>query len=108
MRYGIMAETDNELKQLAQRMIAEGWEYKSQTKKYVGQVMRIYTQEKLMKLLDGLNYKELKMISGCGIPGDAWRYSYDLLRKKKLEVELFITQGGVKASATIEHEANGD
>jgi len=59
-----------------------------------------------MKKLDELNLKELEMISGCGIPGDAWRYSIDLIKKKKLEVELFITQGGAKASATIEHELN--
>lgn len=101
-----MAELENELKTLAQRMISEKWEYKAQTKKYVRQIMGYHTQEKLMSLLDDLNYKELKMIAGCGIPGDAWRYSVDLLHKKKQEIELFIAQGGVKASATIEHETN--
>jgi hypothetical protein len=99
-----MAEMENELKTLAQRMILEKWEYKEQTKKYVRQVMGYYTQERLMKALEDLNYKELKMIAGCGIPGDAWRYSVDLLRKKKDEIDLFVAQGGVKASATIEHE----
>lgn len=99
-----MAENENELKELAQRMMGEKWDYKSATKKYVRQVMGYYTQEKLMMLLDGLNYKELKMIAGCGVPGDAWRYSIDLLRKKRDEIDLFISQSGQKASATIEHE----
>ena len=99
-----MAEMENELKTLAQRMIAEKWEYKAETKKYVRQVMGYYTQEKLMKLLDELNYKELKMIAGCGVPGDAWRYSVDLLRKKKTEIELFISQDGQKATTVAELE----
>lgn len=96
-----MAESENELKQLAQRMMTEKWEYKSQTKKYVRQVMGYHKQEDLMKLLDDLNYKELKMIAGCGIPGDAWKYSYDLLHKKKMELDLFIEQGGQKATVTV-------
>jgi hypothetical protein len=97
-----MAELENELKTLAQRMMSEKWEYKAQTKKYVRQVMGYYTQEKIMEYLDGLNYKELKMITGCGVPGDAWRYAVDLLRKKKQEIELFITQSGQKATSTVE------
>lgn len=99
-----MAENENELKTLAQRMITEKWEYKEQTKKYVRQVMGYYTQDRLIKALDELNYKELKMISGCGIPGDAWRHSIDLLKKKKQEVELFIAKGGAKATAVVEHD----
>ena len=99
-----MAEMENELRQFAQRMIKESWDYKSQTKKYVRQVMGVYDQEKLMRLLDDLNYKELKMIAGCGIPGTAWRYSVDLLAKKKHEVDLFIAQDGQNATATVEHE----
>jgi hypothetical protein len=99
-----MAEMENELKILAQRMITEKWQYKEQTKKYVRQVMGYYTQERLIAALAELNYKELKMIAGCGIPGDAWRYSVDLLAKKKQEVELFIAQGGTKATATVEHD----
>lgn len=97
-----MAELENELKTLAQRMMSEKWEYKAQTKKYVRQVMGYYTQEKIMESLDGLNYKELKMITGCGVPGDAWRYAVDLLRKKKQEIELFITQSGQKATSTVD------
>jgi len=54
-----------------------------------------------MGLLDELNYKELQMIAGCGIPGDAHRYSVNLLHKKKLELELFIEQGGQKATAIV-------
>jgi len=99
-----MAETENELRQLAQRMMKESWDYKSQTKKYVRQVMGVYDQGKLMALLDDLNYKELKMIAGCGIPGSAWRYSVDLLEKKKRQVDLFIEQDGQNAKATVEHE----
>jgi hypothetical protein len=99
-----MDESENELRTLAQRMMKEKWDYKSATKKYVRQVMGYYDQTKLMKLLDDLNYKELKMIAGCGIPGDAWRYSVDLLAKKKAEVELFIAKGGATATTTVEHE----
>lgn len=99
-----MAEIVEELKTLAHRMMQEKWDYKSQTKKYVRQVMGYYDQEKLMRLLDELNYKELKMIAGCGIPGSAWRYSVDLLDKKKKEVELFIEQGGAAATAIVEHD----
>lgn len=99
-----MAEMKNELRDLAQRMMKESWDYKSQTKKYVRQVMGMYEQEELMKLLDDLNYKELKMIAGCGIPGDAWRYAVDLLRAKKRQVDIFIEQDGQKATATVEHE----
>lgn len=99
-----MAENDNELRDLAQRMMKEKWDYKSQTKKYVRQIMGYMDQEELMKKLEDLNYKELKMISGCGIPGTAWKYSYDLLAKKRQEVELFITQNGEKASAVVEHD----
>jgi len=99
-----MAELENELKTLANRMMTEKWEYKAQTKKYVRQVMGYYDQERLMHALDELNYKELKMIAGCGIPGDAWRYSVDLLSKKKKEIELFIAQDGQKAIAVVEPE----
>lgn len=99
-----MAESGNELRDLAQRMMKEKWDYKSQTKKYVRQVMGYYDQTTLMKLLDDLNYKELKMIAGCGIPGDAWRYSLDLLRKKRDELDLLIEQHGQKATTTVELE----
>lgn len=99
-----MAESDNELRNLAQRMMKEKWDYKSQTKKYVRQVMGYYDQTTLMRLLDDLNYKELKMIAGCGIPGDAWRYSLDLLRRKREELDLLIEQHGQKATMTVEHE----
>jgi len=99
-----MAESENELKTLAQRMMKEKWDYKSATKKYVRQVMGYYDQNKLMNLLDDLNYKELKMIAGCGIPGDAWRYSVDLLAKKRAEIELFIAQDGQKATMSVENE----
>ena len=104
MRYGIMAETPNEFRELAQRMMKENWEVKRKTMQYVKQVLHYYDQKKLMEQLDGLNYKELQMISGCGVPGDAWRYACDLLHKKKQEIELFIAQDGGKASATVEHE----
>ena len=103
-----MAEKENELKKLAQRMMTEKWDYKAATKKYVRQIMGYYTQEELMGYLDELNYKELRMIAGCGIPGDAWRYSTDLLRKKKQEVELFIAADGKQATATVEHEPDED
>lgn len=96
-----MDESENELKTLAQRMMKEKWDYKSATKKYVRQVMGYYDQTKLMRLLDDLDYKELKMIAGCGIPGDAWRYSIDLLRKKRDEIDLFISQSGQKATAIV-------
>jgi hypothetical protein len=99
-----MAETSNELRDLAHRMMTEKWDYKSQTKKYVRQVMSYYDQVKLMQLLDELNYKELKMIAGCGIPGDAWRYSLDLLRRKREELDLLIEAHGQKATMTVEHE----
>lgn len=99
-----MVESENELKQLAHRMMKEKWDYKSQTKKYVRQVMGYYDQVKLMQLLDELNYKELKMIAGCGIPGDAWRYSLDLLRRKREELDLLIEQHGQKATMTVEHD----
>jgi len=101
-----MPENENELKQLAHRMMTEKWDFKSQTKKYVRQVMGYYDQTTLMKLLDDLNYKELKMIAGCGIPGDAWRYSIDLLKKKRDEIDLIIEEHGKKASAVVEHDAD--
>ena len=99
-----MEKDRNELRDLARRMMTEKWDYKSQTKKYVVQVMKMYKQEELMQLLEDLNYKELKMIAGCGVPGDAWRVCYDLLRKKKSELDLFIEQGGQQAHASVEHE----
>jgi hypothetical protein len=108
-----MAENTNELRDLAHRMMTEKWDYKSQTKKYVRQVMSYYDQVKLMQLLSELNYKELKMIAGCGIPGDAWRYSLDLLRQKREELDLLIEAHGQKATTTVdidtseEAETNG-
>ncbi len=99
-----MVKKENELKILAQRMMTEKWHYKSQSKGYVCQVMKALDQTELMALLDELNYKELKMISGCGIPGDAWMYSVALLKKKREEIDLFIDQGGTKASASVEHD----
>ncbi len=101
-----MAETPNEFKLLAQRLMTEKWEVKRKTMKYIKDVFTYYDQKKLMSLLDELNYKELKMIAGCGIPGDAWRYSVDLLHKKKMELELFIEQGGQKATVTFEPAEN--
>ena len=108
MSYSIMVEMENEFKLLAQRLMTEQWDVKRATMKYVRSVMHYYDQEKLMRLLDELNYKELKMIAGCGIPGDSWRYSVDLLDKKKKEIELFIAQDGQKATATVEHEPPQD
>jgi len=67
-------------------------------------VMSYYDQVELMRLLDGLNYRELKMIAGCGIPGDAWRYSLDLLRKKRVELDLLIEAHGQKATMTVESD----
>jgi hypothetical protein len=99
-----MAENENELRNLAQRMMKEKWDYKSQTKKYIRQIMGYMDQNELMRLLDDLNYKELKMIAGCGIPGTAWLYSVDLLAKKKQEVELFIAQSGERATAIVEQD----
>lgn len=99
-----MDEYENELKTLAHRMMTEKWDYKYQTKKYVRQVMGYMDQPALMKLLGGLNYRELKMIAGCGIPGDAWLYSVDLLKKKRMELDLLIEQSGQKATATVEHD----
>jgi len=96
-----MDETKNELRDLAQRMMKEKWDYKSQTKKYVRQVMGMYSQDELKKLLDGLNYKELKMVTGCGIPGDAWLFAYYKLRKFKNDLELYISQGGQSAQAVV-------
>lgn len=99
-----MGKCGDELRDLAHRMMLEKWDYKTQTKKYVRQVMGYYRQEELMEGLTELNYKELKMISGCGIPGDAWKFSFDLLKKKRMEIDLLIEEHGKKASATIEHE----
>jgi hypothetical protein len=109
-----MAESGNELRDLAQRMMKEKWDYKSQTKKYVRQVMGYYDQTDLMIKLNELNYKELKMIAGCGVPGDAWRFTLDLLKKKRDEIDLLIEEHGKKATATVElddikeESSNGD
>jgi hypothetical protein len=97
-----MGKCGDELRELAHRMMHEKWDYKSQTKKYVRQVMGMYRQEELMEGLRELNYKELKMIAGCGVPGDAWRLSFDLLKEKRLEVELFIEKHGQQAKAIVE------
>ena len=97
-----MGKCGDELKELAHRMMQEKWDYKTQTKKYVRQVMGFYRQEELMEGLTELNYKELKMISGCGIPGDAWKFSFDLLKQKRQEIELLIEEHGKKATATVE------
>lgn len=99
-----MAETPNELKALAERLITEKWEMKRKTMEYVRYLLCSYDQKKLMNLLDELNYKELKVIAGCGIPGDAWRYSIDLLKKKREEIDLIIEEHGKKASAVVEHD----
>lgn len=101
-----MAEIVEELKTLAHRMMQEKWDYKSQTKKYVRQVMGYYRQEELIAALEHLTYKELKMIAGCGIPGDAWRVSVDLLKRKREEIDLLIEQHGQQATATIEPDAD--
>lgn len=80
----------------------EKWDYKSQTKKYVRQVMGMYRQEELMEGLRELTYKELRMIAGCGIPGDAWLLSFDLLKQKRQEIDLLIEQHGLNAHAAVE------
>jgi len=97
-----MSKCGDELRELAHRMMKEKWDYKTQTKKYVRQVMGYYRQEELMEGIKELNYKELKMISGCGIPGDAWRCGFDLLKQKRQEIELLIEEHGQKAKATVE------
>jgi hypothetical protein len=99
-----MAERTNEFKELAQRMMHERWDVKRKTMEYVKQVLHYYDQTELMAHLEELNYKELKMISGCGVPGHAWIYTVALLAKKKAEIELFISQGGQKATANVELE----
>lgn len=101
-----MGKCGDELRNLAHRMMHEKWDFKSQTKKYVRQVMGMYRQEELMEGLQELNYKELKMIAGCGIPGDAWRLSFDLLKQKRQEVDLFIEKHGQQATAIVEQEAD--
>ncbi len=97
-----MAERPNEFKELAQRMMHERWDVKRKTMDYVKQVLHYYDQTDLMNLLEELNYKELKMISGCGVPGHAWIHAVALLAKKKAEIELFISKYGQKAIATVD------
>jgi len=101
-----MSKCGDELRDLAHRMMTEKWDFKSQTKKYVRQVMGFYTQVELMGGLKELTYKELRMISGCGIPGDAWKIGFDLLKVKKQEIDLIIEQHGKTAHATVEDDEN--
>lgn len=92
----------DELKRLAQRLLGEKWDYKKSTKPYVRDVMRYMDQDVLMRALDQLNLKELEQIQGCGVPGDAWRYCNDLIRKRKEEIDLIINKQGAEAIAQVE------
>ena len=81
---------------------------KQDTKKYVKYLMCSAKPEDLMEELESLNLNELRMVQGCGVPGEAWTYCNELIRKRKKEVHALIMEQGAKASMSVETGSDGE
>lgn len=90
------------LKEMAHRMATEQWDMKRDTKKYIHYIMCSAQCEELCSELDTLNLHELRMIQGCGVPGEAWEYCNALIKKRKQEVNALIAEQGRTAKMTVE------
>jgi D-mannonate dehydratase len=99
-----MEENEYILKPLAQRLIKEAWHYKKQTRPYVHTTMEQMDPQQLLQELDVLNLKELRQIQGCGVPGSAWTYCNELIRKRLDEIDIIIKKQGREAFAHVETE----
>lgn len=83
-------------------MLTEKWQYLQESKKYLKSVMLSMKQEDLVKDLSELNYNELKMAHGAGVPGDAWLYSFRRLKELRGKLNEYIEHTGTEAKFSVE------
>ena len=94
----------NIVKERAQRILKSDRAYKRNEMDYLLSVMKQIPQEELITDLKTLEYRELKAVVSCGVPGHAHDVAIKLLREKKRALELFISEGGIEAIMTTEAE----
>lgn len=92
MLYCIMPEIVNPLKKKAAALVAEKPGYRKEARSYLRFWMMEQRQEDLIRWLHDLDYKELRMVISCGVPGDAMRVANDLLARMKKDIEEYLKQ----------------
>jgi hypothetical protein len=75
-----------DIKRMCERALGEEWRFKQETLKYIRSLMLSMKQEDLIIELDTLNYKELRMAVGVGVPGDAQQFARDKLKAMREKI----------------------
>ena len=100
MLFSIMAEIINPLKKKAAALVAEKPGYRKEARSYLRFWMMEQKQEDLIRWLHDLDYKELRMVISCGVPGDAMRVANDLLADMKKEIEEYLQQRSAQRTSS--------
>ena len=88
----IMVEYSNPIKEKCVQILTTKPVYRKAEIAYLRYMMRDLDQITLMKDLETLNIRELRMAIGAGVPGHAMHKANELLRDKKIKMEEFIEQ----------------
>ena len=62
---------------------------RSQELKYLGYQMKELGQEKLIRMIDDLEYSDLKLLVAAGIPGSAYLHTLTRYQSLKAQIEQY-------------------
>lgn len=91
----------NPIKDQCIRTMTDGKAYKSQNRNYLASLMKATPQEELIEYLNDLDYYQLKVAVGCGIPGHAQPLSLIRLKKLRDEVDQYVRSKKEASEATF-------
>jgi len=94
-----MAEKINPIKKRIQDIFKEKPHYRKPAIDYLRYEMKMMDQHELIRCLQELNIRELRMAIGAGVPGSALLVAHGLLKQRTEELEAFLEQSGAQAVA---------
>lgn len=100
----IMTEKYNPIKERCTQTLRDDPAYRKENMNYLRSIMKPMDQEELIGYLRELNYKQLKIAVGSGVPGHAQAIALTLLKEKREALDAFIASDG--ASAEMETEVS--
>jgi len=84
----------NILKERIEKVRQEKGIGRSQELRYLGYEMRELTQEKLISLIDELDFLELKTLFAAGVPGSAYLHALNKYTQMRTKVEEYSQRVG--------------
>ena len=100
--FGIMENATNRIKEKCAEMLIEKKMYVKTDLGYLRYMMREMPEKDLVKALNSLTMKELKIAIAAGIWGRCQRLGLNLLANYKEKMEAYLDADGNKATLTVE------